>query len=243
MYQAKLQQQKIKSWKQFCTETSNSNPWNAVYKLAAGKLHNQTGLSTLQTQDGTYTTNLASTIQHLMDNFIPEDDNSTDDEHQRQTRLQVMQPIDTPADEDFTKEEILSALKKFNPKKAPGEDGLNSEILLTTFNCVPKFFTEVYNRCLKTGYFPNQWKRSHIVPITKPGKEDTAEVSKYRPISLLNIGGKLLERLLIDRINHHIYSNNLLNGNQYGFVPQKSTVDAAMAAKVYIEKIYNNKTL
>ena len=112
MDQAKLQQQKLKSWKQFCTKTSNSNQWNAVYKLAAGKLHNQTGLSTRQTQDGTYTTNMASTLQHLMDNFIPEDDNSTDDEHQRQTRLQVMQPINTPADEDFTKEEILSALKK-----------------------------------------------------------------------------------------------------------------------------------
>ena len=56
---------------------------------------------------------------------------------------------------------------------------------------------------------------------------------KHRPISLLNTGGKLLEELLIDRINHHLHTNNLLNSNQFGLTPPKSTVDAAMAAKQY----------
>jgi len=51
---------------------------------------------------------------------------------------------------------------------------------------------------------------------------------------LLNIGGKVLEKLLIDRINHHLHSNNLLNKNQYGFLPQKSTADAALAAKEFV---------
>jgi hypothetical protein len=69
----------------------------------------------------------------------------------------------------------------------------------------------------------------HIIPIMKPGKEGLSEVHKYRPISLLNTGGKLLEKLLIERINYHLYSNNLLNNNQFGFTPQKSTVDAALA--------------
>jgi len=56
-------------------------------------------------------------------------------------------------------------------------------------------------------------------------------VHKYRPISLINTGGKLLEKTP-DRINHHLH-NKLLNRNQYGFIPQKSTVDAALAAKQY----------
>ena len=70
-----------------------------------------------------------------------------------------------------------------------------------------------------------------IIPIVKPGQEGSTEATKYRPISLLNVGGKVLEKLLIDRINHHIFFHRLLNGNQYGFLPQKSTVDAAMAVK------------
>jgi len=46
-----------------------------------------------------------------------------------------------------------------------------------------------------------------IIPITKPGKEGSDEVSKFPPpISLLGIGGKVLEKLLINRINHHVFS-------------------------------------
>jgi hypothetical protein len=53
---------------------------------------------------------------------------------------------------------------------------------------------------------------------------------------LINIGGKLLEKLLMDRINHHVFSNSLLNDNQYGFLPQKSTIDKALAAKDFVRE-------
>jgi hypothetical protein len=49
----------------------------------------------------------------------------------------------------------------------------------------------------------------------------------------MNTGEKLLEKLLINRINHHLHTNKLLNRNQYGFIPQNNTVDAAMAVKQY----------
>ena len=68
----------------------------------------------------------------------------------------------------------------------------------------------------------------------KPGKEGLNEVRKYRPISLINTGGKLLEKLLINRINHYLHTNRLLNRNQYGFIPQNSMVNAAMAVKQYV---------
>ena len=68
------------------------------------------------------------------------------------------------------------------------------------------------------------------------GKENSNDASKYRPISLLNVGGKVLEKLLINRIMHYLYSNDLLNPNQYGFSPQKSTTDAAMAVKGFIDE-------
>jgi hypothetical protein len=88
---------------------------------------------------------------------------------------------------------------------------------------------------LKIGYFPKNWKIAKIVPVTKPGKEGSSDPSKYCPISLLNIGGKVLEKLLINRIMHHVYKTNFLNDNQFGFTPQKSTTDAAMAVKQFIE--------
>jgi hypothetical protein len=76
-------------------------------------------------------------------------------------------------------------------------------------------------------------------PHNKAGKENCNDASKYRPISLLNVGKKVLEKLLINRIMHFIYSNELLNQNQFGFTPQRSTTDAAMAVKDFIEEALN----
>ena len=61
--------------------------------------------------------------------------------------------------------------------------------------------------------------------------------SKYCLISLLNMGGKILEKLLINRINHYMYKKDLLKDRQFGFTPQKSTTDAAMEAKKFIEPV------
>jgi len=57
------------------------------------------------------------------------------------------------------------------------------------------------------------------------------EPSKYRPISLLNIGGKVKEELLINRINQHMHKNELLIDSQYGFTLQKSATYAGIEAK------------
>ena len=94
----------------------------------------------------------------------------------------------------------------------------------------------IYNKCLKEVVFPRQWKTAKIIPIVKPGKEVSDEASKSRPISLLASGGKVFEKLLINRINHHVYTRGHMNENQFGFRPQKSTVDAALAIKDFVQK-------
>jgi hypothetical protein len=42
---------------------------------------------------------------------------------------------------------------------------------------------------------------------SKPGKGTSDDISKYRPISLINTAAKVLKKVLINRIMHHIYSN------------------------------------
>ena len=75
-----------------------------------------------------------------------------------------------------------------------------------------------------------------MIPIVKPGKEDSEEVTKFRPISLLNVEGKFMEKILIPRINYWAYSTNFLDSNQYGFTPKRSTIDAAMAVKNIVDE-------
>jgi len=57
------------------------------------------------------------------------------------------------------------------------------------------------------------------------------------------MAGKVLEKLLINRINHHLYKHELLTDKQFGFTPQKSTTDAAMEAKQFIEPILEKRGL
>ena len=86
---------------------------------------------------------------------------------------------------------------------------------------------------------PDQLEKSESDPDNQTRKRGCGDPSKYGPISLLNTEGKILEKLLIQRIMHHAYTTEALNKNQYVFTPQKNTVDAAMEVRQYIEPHLN----
>jgi hypothetical protein len=90
------------------------------------------------------------------------------------------------------------------------------------FERFPQLLTSLHNDCLRKGCFPKRWKRARIIPLIKLGKENCNDASKYRPIILLNVGGKVSEKLLINKIMQYLYSNGLLNKKQFGFSPQKN---------------------
>jgi retron-type reverse transcriptase len=169
--------------------------------------------------------------------LIPDDiEEEEETYYHKQIRKMVEETIDTRDDKEFTQGEIKQTIESFNGKKTPGIDGITRGIYLRTFNNFPRLITEIYNQYLKRGCFPRRWKVAKIIPIPKPGKENSKDPSKYRPISLLNIEGKGLEKLLITRIYHHLNKIGLLAKSQYGFTPQKSTTDAVMEVKKYIER-------
>jgi hypothetical protein len=105
---------------------------------------------------------------------------------------------------EFTQGEIKQKIGSFNSKKAPGIDGITSGIFLRTFNIFPKLVRAINNQCIKRGCFPRRWKTAKIIPITISSKENSRNPFKYCPISLLNIGRKVLEKLLLTRINHYM---------------------------------------
>jgi hypothetical protein len=56
----------------------------------------------------------------------------------------------------------------------------------------------------KRRVFHEEVEKIKLIPITKPGKENSTEVSKFQTISLIYVAGKVLEKLLINRIMHYI---------------------------------------
>jgi len=66
-------------------------------------------------------------------------------------------------------------------KKAPGEDGITGEIYKSAFENFPRYTTAMYNGSLNRGAFPMRWKRTKLVAITQPGKNNSEDVTKFRP--------------------------------------------------------------
>ena len=78
----------------------------------------------------------------------------------------------------------------------------------------------IYKNCIKTGIYPNAWKKSNIVPVHKKG--DMQIVNNYRPVSLLPIVGKVFEKILSNSIFGYLQENCLLCDSQSGFQPSDS---------------------
>jgi hypothetical protein len=226
---------KIKPWKGFCNLTSSTNPWNSVYNLASNKTKRSQTLATLQKPDGSLTTDINETVKYMLEYLITKDEDDNDSHYHKIIRTLTERPIQTADDRQYTPEEIGNTIDAINCKKAPGEDGITTEIVQLAYIQFPNFINTLYNEYLRQGCYPKRWKGVKLIPITKPGKEDTTDPSKFRPISLINVGGKVPEKILINSIMHHVYTNNLLNHNQFGFTPKNSTTDAAMTVKEFVE--------
>ena len=102
-----------------------------------------------------------------------------------------------------------------------GHDKINARIFKATYLSIIDEIVHLMNICLQTNTFPRLLKRAVVKPIYKIG--DKQKFNNYRPISLLPVISKLLERLIYARLNEHLTANNILNGNQFGFRKGMST--------------------
>ena len=85
----------------------------------------------------------------------------------------------------------------------------------------------IFNQCLETGVFPSEWKKGNIVPIHKKG--DKQMVQNYRPVSLLPICGKILERLMFNEMFEFFIENKLISSSQSGFKPGDSCINQLLS--------------
>ena len=143
-------------------------------------------------------------------------------------------PPPSLSEKHFTYREIKNAVFSFNPKKAPGPDNIDHNILRVLFKNFPELFMNLYNNLLELNYFPDAWKIGELVYFKKEGKP-AALATSYRPITLLPVLGKVFEKLILKRINHHLYHANTLSGKQHGFRELRSTESALLSAISLVE--------
>ena len=112
----------------------------------------------------------------------------------------------------FSQDDIAKIIQNLDPNKAHGHD--NISIKNSGFS-IYKPLEMVFKQCIETGVFPSEWKKANIVPIRKKGDKQTLE--NYRPVLLLPICGKILERLMFNEMFKFFIENKRISWNHSGF--------------------------
>ena len=100
---------------------------------------------------------------------------------------------------------------------------------------------EIINSSFSTGVFPDALKIAKVIPIHKGGS--TNEINNYRPISILSIFDKIIEKLMHKQLYHFLSINNVLFKNQYGFRKKSSTSLALIQIVEKIRESIDNKKI
>ena len=97
---------------------------------------------------------------------------------------------------------------------------------------------DLFTKCLKESCFPDCWKGSPVVPVSKNvGERSTAK--NYRPVSFLSLVSKVFEKLVSNRIIDHLEKCGLFSDFQYGFRSSRSTADLLTVVSDRIARVLN----
>lgn len=206
-------------------QTLQKNPWGRPYKLVLNKLRPRTPPLT-EVLEPEFTRRIINTLFPKWNGQIL--------------------PLDPPGESpdwmeelEIQKEELSRAIKKgFGGKNtAPGPDGLQKKALALASNVLVRHMRGLFSECLKLGIFPKIWKRASLVLLRKEGKDPNSP-SAYRPICLLDEAGKLLERVIANRLVHHLsHTGPDVSETQFGFRKGLSTLDAIEHVRTLSEEI------
>jgi ribonuclease HI len=140
-------------------------------------------------------------------------------------RVKLLPPDESEG--DITMAELESAIKEVDLEKAPGGDDITYEFLKHLGPNAKEMLLHMFNRCWKGEDLPSAWLSAIIKPLLKEGK-DAKLTTSYRPISLTSCVGKIMEKIVANRLSYFLESNGLLSDQQAGFRPGRSTADQVL---------------
>ena len=140
---------------------------------------------------------------------------------------QEMPPEDCPEQLLSTEASVFDLLAQLDTAKSTGCDGISARMLKQTADSTAPILSKLINMLISKGKFPREWKTARVVPIPKPGSEkDTTAGYTYRPISILPISSKIIERHVKEVLEEHLKKHAPISPRQWGFMADRSTMSA-----------------
>ena len=128
---------------------------------------------------------------------------------------------------DITPEDVIETCKKFTSKTSSDANGFKQNIVLHDIDIIAPVMAHLVNVSQATGVFPENGKIARVIPVYK-NKGSKQLYENYRPISLLPIMSKIIERLIYNKLFDFLVRYDILFNSQYGFRSGHNTAHATM---------------
>ena len=235
---------KRKKWRDFCSSLSFSTSESMIWKLFkslqgksssfgypivsdAGELLNEPEIAEK------FAINYAHTFQTrgriLIDNF-----------YRSAVQISCNLSDNSLINSLFDLSELQSAIESLNLSSSPGCDFIDNKFLFYLPVEVKMKLLNLINFSWSRGLFDSEFKKSILVPLPKSGK-DHSKVDSYRPVALLSCVGKLIEKLVFNRLYWYLESKNLIPLEQSGFRQNHSCIDVLLYLEYYIQLALRSK--
>lgn len=189
--------------------------WNYVKKQ-----RNESGLPNTMSRNGVEVTNtneICDAFRAQFSSVFTLSNISDQDVSAAAAHVPVSQQI--PPNFSITCEHFKSASAKLKCSHSSGPDGIPSVVLKKCCDSICHPLTNIFNKSLSSGVFPNKWKESFVFPVFKKGSKQ--DISNYRGIAALCAMSKLFEVIVLDFFRH--YCSSCISDDQHGFFPKRST--------------------
>jgi hypothetical protein len=144
-------------------------------------------------------------------------------------------PVDPSLDVPPSEPETEKAIKALSSGKAPGPDAIPAEVYKNGGRLLTQTLTQLFQSIWTEKKIPQEMKDASIVHLYKK-KGNRQQCDNHRGISLLSIAGKILARIILNRLITHLEQKSLLPESQCGFRKDRGTVDMIFAARQLQEK-------
>lgn len=210
------------------TKHDSKRLWSILNHLVKGKTKSTP--SYLETEGG-FLTKSKDIANHLNNYFINKIDKlkSTVRNNNSDLSVSLINQIMESKECEFKFKNVtvskVELMLMTGKNKPPGVDFLDGRLLKPIVAIVVPVITHIVNLCFTKHKWPQAWKVSKIVPIPKNKKLQFSE-SNSRPISLLPILSKVMERIMYEQIQLYFLKNNLFTDFQHAYKEKHSTTTA-----------------